>query len=274
MAEIVANPGPLMWVPVDSSGATTVYVGSIVTDGADGVKALGTAAGDFDTTGKDGTASTAGIPLGVVVGTNNAATLYSSTYKRNYVTSIITTNANYALERQGVEGPWGKGDKQAYVQIALITPLTVVRMPIYNAALGTAPTVATVASLATGGATGVGCTTSAIEAAPVANQNGIYFRTGKNAGIYRLVQTTSTTVHTFTSPFPYAIAVGDTCVRTPKFFGTSFLQFDATSSWVNNGVAWGTDYFHTLVHKLDMSVAGQCFVDISFGAFAFMPKLA
>ena len=34
----------------------------------------------------------------------------------------MTTNANYALERQGVEGPWGKGDKQAYVQIALITP--------------------------------------------------------------------------------------------------------------------------------------------------------
>ena len=104
------------------------------------------AAGAFDTTGKDGTISTAGIPVGVVVGTNNATTLYSSTYLRNYITSIVTTNANYALERQGVEGPWGKGDKQAYVQIALITPLTIIRMPIFNAALGTAPTVVTCTS--------------------------------------------------------------------------------------------------------------------------------
>ena len=40
MAEIVANPGPLMWVPVDTAAATTVYTGSLVTDGNDGVKCL------------------------------------------------------------------------------------------------------------------------------------------------------------------------------------------------------------------------------------------
>ena len=104
--------------------------------------------------------------------------------------------------------------------------------------------------------------------------NCLYCRSGANKGMYRVVQTTSTTVHTFTSPFPYAIAVGDTFVRGPKPFGNGMLQFDATSSWVNNGIAWGTDYFHVLVHKLDMSRAGGEFIDFSFGAFAFMPKLA
>lgn len=271
MARIVANPGPLMWVPVDTAAARTILVGSIVADGVDGVNTLGAAAGAFDTTGKDGTISTAGIPLGVVVGTNEEFEVYDSTYKVNKTVSVITSNANYSRTRQGVEGPWGKGDKQAYVQIASILPTTLIRFPIYNAALGTAPTVATVT---VAGATGVGCTTGAVEVATVAGHNSLYCRNGANMGLTRVVTSASDTTHTFTSPFPYGIVAGDKFVKGPKSHGHSILQLDATSSWVDNAAACTSDYFHVIVQKLDMSVPGGEYVDIIFGAFAFMPKLA
>jgi hypothetical protein len=272
MAIVVSGSPHMLWVPVETTGATVVVVGSVVSDGTDGVLSLNAAAGAFDTTGKDGTVATADIPLGVVVGLSTNPSTYSSTYKANYGTSIITSNANYTSDPNlGVEGGWGKGDKRLYAKIAAIGPDTIVRFPIFTTALGTAPTVGTVT---TGSSTGVGCTTSAVTTT-VANMSTAYFRSGANKGLYRITTTAHATVHTWTSPLPAAVAVGDTMLTVNlRSHGHTYFQLDATGCWIDGNAAPSTDFYGGIVTKLNLETPGKEYVDLKFGAFQFMPKLA
>lgn len=269
------DPGQRVWVPVAANAANTVYEGSIVTLGTDGVVALGQAAGAYDTTGKDGTPSTAGIPFGLVLGTSRRWESYNSTQKRDQITSIITTNANFyptGAEMAGLEGGWGM-DKQAYVYVERIFPHTILRAPIYFTSLGTAPTVN---ATTVGSATGVGYTTATFGFTSVQYNTSSYCRTGANRGIYRVTTNGAhATVFTFTSPWPAAVAVGDTFTHVNiRTHGTSRIQLDSTSSFVLGDAALTGDYFEADVVRLDLSEAGREYVNFRFGAFAFMPALA
>jgi len=272
MAEVVSQNPQLVWVPVAANAANTLYEGSIVTDGTTGVVALGAAAGAGDTTGKDGTFSTAGVPLGVIVGTSRQVELYNATAKRNSITSIITSNANLTVDMMGIEGEWGN-DEQAYVQIAKITPDTVIRMPIFDGAVGTKPTASTVTAGAS--ATGMGFNTAAIDFTTVASQSTAYCTKGLNMGMYRILSSASTTTHTVDSPFPYATVVGDKfLISSIRSHGTSRIQFDATSSYVENDAALSADYYWVDVVRLFLGTSGQEYVEFRFNLFAFMPALA
>lgn len=269
MAEVVSQNPQLIWVPVDATaGAVTVYEGSIVTATTTGVAALGAAAGIGDVTGKN-TFATYGVPLGVVVGTSRQTELYNSTAKRNSITSIITSNANFTVDMMGIEGEWGI-DKQAYVQIAVITPETMIRMPIFDGSVGTAPTASTV----TGGAsaTGMGFNTAAIDFTTIAGQSTAYCTKGLNMGIYRSLSSAHTTTHTVSSPFPYATAVGDKyLISNVRAFGTSLIQFDATASYVENDAAVSADYYFVNVTRLFLGESGKEYVEFRFNPYQFLP---
>ena len=107
---------------------------------------MGAATGAADTT-----SSPSSVPFGVVVGNNLKNPAYNSTWQANAITDAtpLASTTEYAM----IEGVWAKGDKQAMVQVALITPETVIKGPLYNAALGTAPTLLTATTAVSAGGT-------------------------------------------------------------------------------------------------------------------------
>jgi hypothetical protein len=265
------EPAQRQWVPVQTSGgAVTLYENQLVQMGTDGVTALGAASGVWNATNKT-TYPAYGIPYGIVIGTSRRYELYDSTYNTQKITSMITSNVNFNVEMREV-GPYGI-DQQAYVYVERIFPWTVLRGPVYFSTLGTAPTVSTVLTLATGGATGVGFTTAAsIGFTGVASQTTLCFRSGANLGLYRIGSDTSTTVKTVPSPFPYAIAIGDTLVAANlRFAGTARVQFDSLSLGVLADAAATSDYFGIEVSRLDLSTAGKEYVDFRFMNIMFDP---
>lgn len=269
MAARIVHPcnSQVSWVPVEP--AEVIRTGSIVAvDTAtplEGVQPIGTAAGASNTTNKD-------IPMGVVVGNNNTSgnLSYDSTNMTEQITqvaagSVYGSTTNYT----GVEGPWPKGDRQAMVAIEHITAETVIRMPIFNAAVGTAPTVVT-ATVASGG-DGIGATTGATDVAPVANFATIYMRTGANRGIKRTLTSSSTTVHTWLKAMPGDVAVGDTAViiNGLRPYGISYAQFDAEALYINCAAALTADYYIINVRRLDLSEPGNEYVEFTFNADNF-----
>lgn len=268
MGFTIAHGSPqLIWVPVEPS--ETIYMGAIVSvDTAtplEGVQPIGQAAGASNTTNKD-------IPLGVVVGMNSTAAnrVYSSTYKAEYITQVAAGDVyGSTVDYQGIEGEWARGDRQAFVQIAVIDPSTVLRGPIYNGAVGTAPTEVTVT--AGDGGDGIGCTTSASDVATVANFSTIYMRTGANAGVYRTLTSASTTTHTWLKAMPSSIAAGDKAVviNGLRPYGISRMQLDAEGLYVDCSAALTSDYYNIIVYRLDLSVAGKEYVEFRFDADNF-----
>lgn len=264
---VVEGTPRLRWVPVEP--AEVIYMGSIVgVDTAtplEGVQPIGAAAGASNTTNKD-------MPLGVVVGLNttSANVAFSTTYNAEYGTqvaagSVYGSTTNYT----GVEGQWAKGDRQLYAQIAEITPETVLQGPLYNAAVGTAPTLVTV-STASGG-DGIGCTTGATEVATVANFSTIYARTGANQGIYRTLTSASQTAHTWLKAMPGDMAVGDTCVVVNGLrpYGPCYMQLDTEAVYIDTSAALTADYYIIDVVELDLSEAGSEHVKFRFNADNF-----
>jgi len=253
------------WVPV-KPGATC-YVGGICafdstakTD--QGVIMLPQAAGASNTTNKD-------IPLGVIVGTNLKTPSFDSTYKTNKITAVAAGSSyGDTTEYVGVEGPWGRGDNRAMVEVMIIDPTTVLKAPLYNNAVGTGLTVltATVAS-----SDGLGTTTNATQVTPVADITTAYCRTGGNMGAYRILDTTSTTVHTWTQAMNNNIAVGDTFVITPGLpIGPSFLQTGATcASYIDASVSPATNYWIVNVLGMDLRESGKETVEFRFDADNF-----
>lgn len=254
-----------IWVPV--LAAQTIYTGQIVSNDAsalvEGVQYLPQAAGASNTTNKD-------IPLGVVIGNNNVSSnvVYNSTYKTEYITAAAAGSAyNSTTQYQGVEGPWAKGDPIAMVKVALIDATTILRGPLYNAAVGTAPTecVVSVGS----GTDGLGCTTSATDVASVATLGTIYARTGKNRGVYRTLTSASTTAHTWLQAMPKDMEIGDKALIVPlRPYGISYVQI-TMGQYIDVSQAAATHYFTIDVVRLDLSEPGQEYVEFRFNADNF-----
>jgi len=258
-----------LWVPVDygTSGAT-LYTGQIVRSTGDGVAALGSAAGAFDTTNKN-------VPFGVVVGTDNLTPTYNTTYQAESVTSVSTSAAQAARSIQGAEGMWIKNDLQAKVQVVLITAQTVLKGRIFKTSYGTALSTLTVSNAsADGGLTAP--TMTAADFTPVADLTTLYCRTGGNAGAYRIVTNTSTTQPTVAVAFPNAtIAVGDTFVWVPiRPIGTSYVNFDSASTFINGAASPATNYYGIEVLELNLSLSGQEYVVFRFNSVHFDPARA
>jgi len=270
---VVHGSPQTIWVPVEPS--EVVYTGSIVGVDTgtplDGVQPLPVAAGASNTTNKD-------IPFGVVVGNNNVSgnIQYDSTLNAEYITQVAAGSVyGNSTKYANVEGPWAKGDPQAMVEVDVISPETVLRGYLHNATVGVAPTelVISVAS----GADGLDSTTSGnADVAPVANFTSIYMRSGANMGIYRIVTTTSLTVHEWTKAMKSDTAVGDKCViiNGLRPFGLSKMQIDAEALGINVDAALTSDYFYINVLRLDLSEPGNEYCEFQFGTENFCPVVA
>lgn len=267
---VVHGSPQTIWVPVEA--AATVYVGGIVAVNSsaptEGVTMLPDASGAFNITNTD-------VPFGVCIGTNRKNPLYNSTYKTEYITAPAAADAHdgASIEYTGVEGPWAKGDPVPMVKIAVITPNTVLRAPIYNAAVGTAPTEVTSTNTSSDG---LGITTGAIDFTPENTSTAtIYCRSGANAGAYRLLDDSSTTVHTWDKAMRNDIAVGDTFVVVPvRTHGFSTVMFDSTTAayidCADANVIAGTDRWGITVLRLDLSTAGNEYCEFMFASGHFM----
>ena len=269
---IVHGSPQTLWVPVVP--ATTIYVGGLVcidtSAPEEGVIMLPDADGVANDTNLD-------VPFGVCIGTNRKNPLYSATYLTEYITSPAAADAHdgASIEYVGVEGPWAKGDPIPMVKVAFITPNTVIRARIRNAAIGTAPTVATVTSQTTGGATGVGCTVDGIDHTAIAsNLDTIYFRSGGNAGCYRTLDSAHATALTWDVALRNDVEEGDTCVVVPvRTHGYSTVMFDATTmafiDCADDAVLNGTARWIIQVLRLDLSVAGDEYCEFCFDMVHF-----
>lgn len=259
------------WMPVEPG--ETCYIGQLVGVADDdapleGVRPMVVASGTNNTSNLD-------VPLGIVVGTNNTAgnQVTNSTYGE-YITQVAAGSVyGSTTQYQGVEGPWSKGDPQAMVLVQLIDATTVLSAPICNAALGTAPTVVTVTTPC--GGDGIGCTTGATDVATVANFATIYMRTGANRGIYRTLTSASTTAHTWLKAMPHTVAADDTAVvvNGVRPYGPAHIYIDAEGMYVDCSDA-GTNYFVVYVRRLDLSEAGNEYIEFVFGADNFCANRA
>lgn len=267
MAFTVVHPihSQILWAPVEPG--STIYTGAIVTQDqsapGNGIITMPVAAGAANVTNLD-------VPWGVCVGNNNSAGNVVSASSHEYITAgAEATWHDNTTRYQGVEGPWAKGDGGEYIAYIPITPETVLRGPIYNAAIGTAPT--QVAVTTGSGTDGLDCTTAAIDFTPVADYGTLYFRTGNNKGIYRIIETTSTTVHTFTPACPADIAVGDELVAANmRFFGPSRAYIDSLGLYIDVSAALTTNYLMIDVLRLDLSEAGNEYVEFRFSPVNFI----
>ncbi len=254
-----------MWVPVD--GSSTYYMGQIVSIVAaskgmtlSAVVPLAVPAGAVDLTNFQ-------IPYGVVTGFNTRTPTYATvgSMSLQYEAGVITQAAQLARDFVGAEGMYSKSDPQVLIQITRITPESVLRGPICNAALGTAPTVVT----DTGGADTTGYTsagtTGACDFTPVADVCSIYCRKGSNMGLYRTTHDTSTTAPDANIAFPYDVALGDTFVRVPLKQGFSYAYIAGPGLYIDCGTNFGaTNYFLLFVQKLDLRDAGKEIAEFSF----------
>lgn len=265
--EVVQGSPVELWVQIVDSD--TLYAGQIVECQADeGAAPIGAAAGAADTTGKV-------IPYGVVLGFNLYNEAFDSTYKGN--TGTDATPHGSTTEFVMHEGPFIRGDRVLLANIALITPETILKGPIYNGAYGTAPTVGIVTTGSAGGTQATG-TSVLCDVAGVADLGTVYFRSGANQGAYRVTDDTDdgTTAITWDKPTTYDVAVGDTLVRINGLRpnGPSYAQFDTESTYIDCAEALTTNYYVIDVIKLDLREAGKEHVLFKFNADHFALKRA
>jgi len=256
-----------IWVPLNYT--TTVYVGGILswdaTEIADreGAVMMPQAAGYWNDTNYD-------IPYGVVIGTNNRAPLTNTTAKTEYITSATAHDSTSEFV-VGPEGPYIKGGREAFAKVNLITPCTVLRGSLVDAAVTGAPAVGTVTTGC--GGDGLDCITSAMSVATIAGLSTIYFRTGANKGIYRLLDSASTTTHTWDYPVYADVAIGDTAVAVNiTMFGLSRCQLLATySTAFDINEACTSHYFGIDVVRLDLSTQYAEYVEFLWNPVNWLP---
>jgi hypothetical protein len=158
---------------------------------------------------------------------------------------------------------YSKGDPQALVQVARIDATTQIKGSIFLTTYGTAPTVLTSTTAST---TGDGFTTNAMGFAGIADYQTFYCRTGANAGLYRISETTSQTVHTFQVPWPYDVAIGDTFVAAPVRKGHGRMQSDTDCTFINSTSPYTTHNYNVIYDHIDLRFAGQ-----EYAIFRFAP---
>ncbi len=206
---------------------------------------------------------------GVVVGFNNRVQTVNSTGQ--YETAVVSQANQLARDWVGAEGMYAKGDPQMLVQVAEITPDTVVEGDLRAGAIGTAVTINTVsASTDIDGMISANTTVNTITHTPVANKGTIYCRTGTNAGLYRTNVSTSTTLPQVTTGFPYDVAVGDTFVIVGMKQGLSEIYIGGPGLYIDTTVSISSaTTFNVLVYKLDLRVAGREVAQFRFGTEHF-----
>lgn len=266
--EVVESEIRTIWVQAD--GASTYYLGQpVVWNDAQATHNIGTVVPMVTASGVYDTAQCQCI-AGIVVGFNNYTQLYTSGLE--YGGGACATQALQAARKvagfQGVEGMYGKNDPCPMIQIALVFSNTFIKAPICQGALGTAPTVLTITALG-GGADGMvtADTTGTNDAASILGMGTIYFRSGANAGIYRVNKNTSATAPSTTTAFPYDPAVGDTLVAVPFKQGQCVLNYTTGQLYAEcttAPTAAGTNQFGINVYKLDLSTAGKEYLIFSF----------
>lgn len=266
--KVISETPQTVWAPITDSD--TLYIGQLVKcAGNEGVQPAGTASGNADTTGK-------GYLYGIIVGTSNSTPLYNSTYKTEYITDA-TPKASTTIFT-GVEGPWSKGDHQAMVEIAIINPSTVIRGPIYKGAVGTVLPEHTVAASKGHYAN---CTLDSTPKAGFSAGDAVgymtaYFRTGSNAGTYRLLDSTSSVSLTWDKNL-YASASNDDkviLVNGLRPNGYSKFYLDSESLFINNANTASANYYIGSVVRLDLRESGNEFCDFTFAPCHFDPKRA
>lgn len=259
-----------LWCAMD--GSSTYRVGQLVTvlaaskaavPGA--VKPLAVPAGAADTTNLQ-------VIYGVVAGFNNRLNpTFDSTGE--YCAGVTTKAAQLARDWAFAEG-FSKGDPQPLVSVELIRPDTILRGSIYNATLGTAPTVST----DTGGADSTGYTSAgtvtAMDVANVADYGTLFCRSGANAGFERTLHSASTTAPSLTVGFPYSVALGDKFVGVPLKRGLSYIYIAGPGLFIDSSNGGGTNSFAVLVHSLKLDEAGKESADFSFCSCHFDPARA
>jgi hypothetical protein len=254
------------WAPVAPSD--TIYTGSIIGVNTDslavGVIPMPVAAGAANKDNLD-------VPLGVVVGNNNTTgnVLFSSTYNAEYITAGAESGPyGSSTQFQGVEGPMRNNDPYAMVEYIPITAETVLRGPIWGSAYGTALTVGTVSTAS--GADGLDSTVNTVQCTPVANLHTIYFRTGACAGLYRQGEGVSATALEWSPACQKDTAVGDTLVvANLPHWGTGRAYIDAEGTYIDGTAALTTNYLLIDVIRLDLSVAGDEYVEFRFNPINF-----
>lgn len=279
------HPSQLQWVPVsdrDKDGGTgeIVRVGQLVSSSNMG---NGTAGDRWGTGGVSNHMPAAGVGNitegviidGIVHNTNNQTRVLSTLADFLGIEQITATNtlaeqAARAVSQHG--GHWPQGELNAMVQIVLLTPYTSVRVNLYNSTRGTAITVNTVT---TGSSTGVGFTSDACDVAPVANLSTSYCRKGLNKGLMRQRTDASTTVATFSTAFPHAIAVGDQFVTVPlRPYGLSFPQLDAEADFFDDSATPATNHMLFHVHELHLETPGEEYVIGTFDLAHFCAQIS
>jgi hypothetical protein len=266
MATILEGEGRTFWVAAD--GTSTYYLGQVcsyiaaskaMTTGT--LLPLAVPAGAFDLTNYQ-------VIAGIVTGIDDRNPTYDPTTGLQYVTGTYQSQAQLAARSTtGVEGMYKKGDNQVHLQITEILPTTVIRMPIFNAAYGTAPTLLTATAGATTGGT-TAWTTNACDFTNVASMGTVFCRGGANAGSYRVSKDTSTTAPSVNTAFDVDVAIGDTFVRVPIKQGSSTAYIDGPGLYIDcskNPVIAGTTLFNIIVYNLDLKVAGSEVADFRFG---------
>jgi hypothetical protein len=258
---IVEGTARPMWFPVSAVGgaAKTVYVGGLVTHyivAGDGVLAPIAA-----------NANPMGVPFGVVLGTNNLVPLYDTTYNAEYQISTITLATSAAVEKRMQEGQWIKGDTQAMVQVAVIDPTSVLRLPIYaHATTQTAPTEAISTAGNANGLT-VTCGTTGFDCTGIAYNAMYYCRKGLNQGIYRTGYDTNagTGAKTFYIPTPFTTATtGEIWVGANFSLGRQRIDLQTTGLGINTVTTTSTNHYLVDVLEINLKNKGEEYALLRF----------
>ena len=266
MAFTVVHPmhNQTLWANVEVS--EVIHNGSIIAIDISapvcGVEVMDVAAGAANVTNLD-------IPLGVVVGNNIHANNKTYDSSGEYCTGGAEAgwHDNTTLY-EGVEGPMGRGVSGVMVQYIPLTSETVLTGPIRQAAIGTALTVGTASDTGTNGANVT--TAAAVGCTPVIGHATAYWRSGPNTGQYRILETTSTTVHTWTPALPFDGVIGDTLVvANMRAFGTTRAYIDSLGVYIDGSQALTSNYLLIDVLRLDLSVAGEEYVEFRFNSVMF-----
>lgn len=269
--EVISDPVRTIWLPVDCPAGTgvTLYVGQLVDAGfnssSGGAEAHGAPAGVGDITNDNNM-------FGVVVGTNNRTPLFNTTYKSEYITGVNTAALQLARAWTGAQGMWGPSDPAAMVQVAVISPETVLKGKIFQGSYGT---VIDVVTNTTADSTGLTLTTAAMDYATVAYNNIWYCRSGANMGLYRISYSASTTSNTFYIRWPYGLAANDTFVTVPLSIGTCKAMFDSVSTYIevnNETTQYATNYAWLDVLEVNLREAGNEYAIFKFNPYALLGK--
>ena len=272
---IVHGTPQMIWAPVLNDD--TLYEGQIVRARDEGVAPLHQAMNANDSASKSvaeliqGSCSSGGQAVfGVVVGTNLRTPTFDGTYNQAsiaWATPPAATTETYF----GVEGPWAKGDTQAMVKVALLDSSIILRGEVRNSSsvVTTGMTVGTLTA-----STGVTATTATMGVTTVQNFSTLYWRSGTNAGTYRILTSASPTTHTWDNSVANSTGTsemnGDTVVTCNlRPIGPSRMQLSNEALWIDGSAAVTADYFAVDVIRLDLSEAGREYADFRFTPAAF-----